>query len=174
VNAYELKDEIENFLYREAELLDERRFSEWLELLTDDLVYFMPIHRNVKFGDATRERTRHGVDISWFDEDKWTLAKRVEQLNTGIHWAEEPASRVSHLVTNVQVHEVVPSLDAPREVTVKSRFLIYQNRVESETALFVGKRLDVVRRESDAWKLARREITLDQSVLQAKNLSVFF
>jgi 3-phenylpropionate/cinnamic acid dioxygenase small subunit len=174
VKAYELKDEIENFLYREAELLDERRFSEWLELLTDDLVYFMPIQRNVKFGDARRERTQHGLDISWFDEDKWTLAKRVEQLNTGIHWAEEPASRVSHLVTNVQLHEIAPSLDDPREVTVKSRFLIYQNRVESETALFVGKRLDRLRRATDAWKIARREITLDQSVLQAKNLSVFF
>jgi 3-phenylpropionate/cinnamic acid dioxygenase small subunit len=174
VKAYELKDEIENFLYLEAELLDERRFSAWLELLTDDLVYFMPIQRNVKFGDVARERTRAGIDISWFDEDKWTLSKRVEQLNTGIHWAEEPASRVSHLVTNVQVHEVVPSLDAPREVVVKSRFLIYQNRVEAETALFVGKRLDRLRRAGDAWKLARREITLDQSVLQAKNLTVFF
>jgi 3-phenylpropionate/cinnamic acid dioxygenase small subunit len=174
VNAYELKDDIENFLYREAELLDERRFSEWLELLTDDLVYFMPIQRNVKFGDARREQTRAGVDISWFDEDKWTIAKRVEQLNTGIHWAEEPASRVSHLVTNVQIHDVTPSLDAPAEVTVKSRFLIYQNRVESETALFVGKRLDRIRREGGAWKIARREITLDQSVLQAKNLTVFF
>jgi 3-phenylpropionate/cinnamic acid dioxygenase small subunit len=174
VNAYELKDDVENFLYLEAELLDERRFSAWLELLTDDLVYFMPIQRNVKFGDTARERTRAGTDISWFDEDKWTLTKRVEQLNTGIHWAEEPASRVSHLVTNVQLHEIVPSLAAPREVSVKSRFLIYQNRVERETALFVGKRLDRLRREGDAWKLARREITLDQSVLQAKNLTVFF
>ncbi len=174
MNAYELKDDIENFLFREAELLDERRFTEWLDLLTDDLVYFMPIQRNVKFGDAGRERTRAGLDISWFDEDKWTLAKRVEQLNTGIHWAEEPASRVSHLVTNVQIHEIAPSLDAPREVTAKSRFLIYQNRVESETSLFVGKRLDRLRREGDGWKLASREITLDQSVLQAKNLTVFF
>ncbi len=174
MNAYELKDEIENFLYHEAELLDERRFSEWLDVLTDDLVYFMPIHRNVKFGEGARERTRHGIDISWFDEDKWTLTKRVEQLSTGFHWAEEPASRVSHLVTNVQVHEIAPSLDDPQDVVVKSRFLIYQNRVENEIALFVGKRLDRLRRVGGAWKLARREITLDQSVLQAKNLSVFF
>ena len=174
MNAHELHHEIETFLYHEAELLDERRFTEWLELLTDDLVYFMPIRRNVRFGDAAREQTREGIDISWFDEDKWTLAKRVEQLNTGIHWAEEPASRVSHLVTNVQLHEIVPSVHAPREVSVKSRFLIYQNRVESETALFVGKRLDRLRRAGNAWKIARREITLDQSVLQAKNLSVFF
>lgn len=174
MNAYELKFEIETFLFHEAELLDERRFSEWLELLTDDLVYFMPIQRNVRFGNAARARTRAGIDIGWFDEDKWTLSKRVEQLNTGIHWAEEPASRVSHLVTNVQVHEIEPSLDDPREVSVKSRFLIYQNRVESETALFVGKRFDRLRRDAGAWKIARREIMLDQSVLQAKNLSVFF
>ncbi len=174
MNAYELKFEIESFLFHEAELLDERHFTEWLELLTDDLVYFMPIQRNVRFGDTSRARTREGIDICWFDEDKWTLSKRVEQLNTGIHWAEEPASRVSHLVTNVQLHEIIPALDEPREVSVKSRFLIYQNRVENETALFVGKRLDRLRRVDDVWKIARREITLDQSVLQAKNLSVFF
>jgi 3-phenylpropionate/cinnamic acid dioxygenase small subunit len=174
VNAYELKDDVENFLYREAELLDERRFPEWLELLTDDLVYFMPLHRNVKFGSPEPERTRIGIDIGWFDEDKWTLSKRVEQLMTGIHWAEEPASRVSHLVSNVQIHEVRPSLDEPAEVVAKSRFLIYQNRVENETAIFVGKRTDLLRRRDATWKLARREIWLDQSVLQAKNLSVFF
>jgi 3-phenylpropionate/cinnamic acid dioxygenase small subunit len=174
VNAYELKDEIENFYFLEADLLDERKYSAWLELLTDDLVYFMPIQRNVKYGDAAREHTREGIDISWFDEDKWTLSKRVEQLNTGIHWAEEPASRVSHLITNVRVVEVTPSLDAPAEVVATCRFLIYQNRIESETALFVGKRRDRLRRVDDAWRIARREITLDQSVLQAKNLTVFF
>lgn len=174
MNAYELKDEIENLLYHEAELLDERRFTEWLDLLSDDLVYFMPLQRNVRFGDEERGRTRQGVDIGWFDEDKWTLSKRVEQLLTGIHWAEEPASRVSHLVTNVQIADVRPSLADPAEVVAKSRFLIYQNRVESETALFCGKRLDTLRRAGTSWKLARREITLDQSVLQAKNLTVFF
>ena len=174
MKAFELKDEIENFLFAEAELLDERRFTEWLDLLTEDLVYFMPLQRNVKFGESDRERTRIGVDVSWFDEDKWTLAKRVEQLMTGLHWAEEPASRVSHLVTNVQVHEVRPSLDAPVEVVAKSRFLIYQNRVERETAIFVGKRHDLLRRTDGGWKLARREIVLDQSVLLAKNLTVFF
>jgi 3-phenylpropionate/cinnamic acid dioxygenase small subunit len=174
MNAYELKDQIENVLFREAELLDERRFTEWLDLLSDDLVYFMPLQRNVKFGEDERAATRHGVDIGWFDEDKWTIAKRVEQLMTGIHWAEEPASRVSHLVTNVLIHDVRPSLDAPAEVVVKCRFLIYQNRVENETAVFCGKRSDTLRREGADWKIARREITLDQSVLQAKNLSVFF
>jgi 3-phenylpropionate/cinnamic acid dioxygenase small subunit len=174
VNAYELRAEIETFFYAEAELLDERRFTEWLDLLTDDLVYFMPIQRNVKFGEEPRRRTRIGIDVSWIEEDKWTLSKRVEQLETGLHWAEEPASRVCHLVTNVQIKDVHPSLDAPGDVVAASRFLVYQNRVERETALFVGKRLDQLRRVAGTWKIARREITLDQSVLLAKNLTVFF
>ena len=55
MNAHELKGEIETFLFHEAELLDERRFTEWLDLLTDDLVYFMPIQRNVRYGGAARE-----------------------------------------------------------------------------------------------------------------------
>lgn len=174
MNRYELRSDIENFLYAEAELLDERRFTEWLDLLAEDLTYFMPIQRNVRFGDEAHQQTREGADISWVDEDKWTLSKRVEQLNTGLHWAEEPASRVSHLVTNVQIKDVQPSLDAPEHVLVSSRFLIYQNRVDHETALFAGKRLDSLRRVGSEWKLARREITLDQSVLLAKNLTVFF
>jgi 3-phenylpropionate/cinnamic acid dioxygenase small subunit len=174
VNRYELRSDIENFLYTEAELLDERRFTEWLDLLAEDLMYFMPIQRNVRFGEDERRQTRAGVDISWVDEDKWTLSKRVEQLMTGLHWAEEPASRVSHLVTNVQIKDVQPSLDAPERALVASRFLIYQNRIDHETALFAGKRLDSLRRVEGEWKLARRQITLDQSVLLAKNLTVFF
>jgi 3-phenylpropionate/cinnamic acid dioxygenase small subunit len=175
VLQYELKDHIENFFYHEAELLDERRFPEWLDLLTDDLVYFMPLRRNVKFGEQEQhENTQSGRDVSWFDEDKWTLSKRVDQLMTGIHWAEEPLSRVSHLVTNVQIVSVSPALDDPREVVTKCRFIVYQNRVESETYLFVGKRTDTLRRERGDWKIARREVVLDQSVLQAKNLTVFF
>ena len=55
---YQLREEIEDFLYLEADLLDQRRFREWLDLLAEDLVYFMPIRRNVKFGQhAERENT---------------------------------------------------------------------------------------------------------------------
>ncbi len=171
----QLKHDVEEFLYREADLLDERRFSEWLELLADDLVYFMPMRRNVKHGEhAEHENTRIGKDISWFDEDKWTLSKRVEQIQTGVHWAEEPLSRVTHMVSNVQVLEAKPSVQHAQEVTVRSRFLIYQNRAQYETYFFVGKRTDTLRRADGSWKIARRMILLDQNVLLAKNLTVFF
>jgi 3-phenylpropionate/cinnamic acid dioxygenase small subunit len=172
---YRLKADMEDFLYVEADLLDERRFREWLNLLADDITYFMPIRRNVKFGQhAQRENTVQGSGISWFDEDKWTLTKRVDQILTGVHYAEEPLSRVCHMVSNVQIRRVTPSLDDPREVEVRCRFLVYQNRIEYETYTFVGKRTDLIRRTSDGWKIARREILLDQNVLLAKNLSTFF
>ena len=111
-----LTHEVADFLYREAELLDERRYDEWLALLADDLRYWMPMRRNVKFGEEAREFTREAQDIAWFDEGKDTLTRRVRQIQTGIHWAEEPVSRISHLVTNVQLVEATPSAAEAREV----------------------------------------------------------
>jgi 3-phenylpropionate/cinnamic acid dioxygenase small subunit len=170
-----LKQEIEEFLYREADILDERRFKDWLELLAEDITYFMPIRRNVKFGqNAERENTRLGEGISWFDEDKWTLTKRVEQILTGVHYAEEPLSRICRLVSNVRILATDKD-DLGRDLaTVRSRFLLYQNRVEYETYFFVGKRTDLLRRTDDDWKIVKREIILDQNVLLAKNLTAFF
>ena len=175
VAYYRLKADIEDFYYHEADLLDDRRFRDWLDILADDVSYFMPIRRNVKFGQhATRENTRIGEGISWFDEDKWTLTKRVEQILTGVHYAEEPLSRISHMVSNVQIKAVRPDLEQPAEVDVTSRFLVYQNRVEYETYTFVGRRNDTLRATDGAWKVAKREILLEQNILLAKNLTMFF
>ena len=172
---FELKQNVEDFLYREADLLDQRRFNDWLDLIADDIVYFMPIRRNVKFGQhEEQENTKAGQGISWFDEGKWTLTKRVEQIMTGVHFAEEPLSRVCHMVSNVQILEARPSFEVAEEVVVRSRFLVHQNRVEYETYTFIGRRTDVLRKSEGDWKIARREIVLDQNVLLAKNLSIFF
>jgi 3-phenylpropionate/cinnamic acid dioxygenase small subunit len=171
----ELKQEVEEFLYHEADLLDQRKFREWLDLLAEDLVYFMPIRRNVKFGEhEERENTRQGEGISWFDEDKWTVTKRVEQILTGVHYAEEPLSRVTHMVSNIRLLDIKPDASHPEEVTVGCRFLVYQSRVEYENYTFIGRRFDTLRRHGDGWLIARRELILEQNVLLAKNLSILF
>ena len=172
---YETKREIEEFLYDESNLLDERRFKEWLETLADDLRYFMPMEYNVKFGEhAARELTKREEHMSWFNEGKWSLGKRAEQILTGVHWAEEPLSRVCRLVTNVQLKSITTNADGETEVDVSSRFLIYQNRCEYEQYFFVGDRFDRIRRTADGWKLSQREIRIHQNVLLAKNLTIFF
>ena len=78
------------------------------------------------------------------------------------------------MVSNVRLLEVVPSPEEPQEVVVGCRFLVYQNRVEYETATFVGRRTDTLRRNGDSWLIARRELILEQNVLLAKNLSILF
>ena len=172
-----LEREVEQLYYAEASLLDERRFEEWLELLTEDVHYFMPLRRNVRYGQhAERENTRAGLDAAWFDEGKDTLTQRVRQIGTGIHWAEEPLSRVSHLITNVRITGEAggPEPGEHEEIDAESRFLVYRNRVEDETDVFVGKRHDRLRRTAGGLRIARRTVLLDQSVLLAKNLTIFF
>ncbi|WP_280460013.1 3-phenylpropionate/cinnamic acid dioxygenase subunit beta [Nocardia carnea] len=167
----ELVREIEDLYYREADLLDDREFETWLELLDDDLVYWMPLVRNV----SSREQgalSEQGTEMAWFDENKQTLRKRVAQLRTGMHWAEEPISRVTRMVTNLRIAEHDP---ARGEIVVRSKFLLYQNRQEDEVNLFAGKRRDTWRRRAAGdWGLCRREVLLDQNVLLAKSLTVFF
>ena len=169
-----LMREIEDLLYREADLLDERHYEEWLELFTDDVTYWMPMRKNLAWEDRESDITDED-DIAWIHDDKSTLAKRVRQIMTGIHWAEEPLSRVSHMITNIRLAEPVDIAAATgnAEFTVKTRFLVYRNRLETETDFLVGRRHDVIRRVDGALKFARRKIILEQSVLLAKNLTVF-
>jgi len=165
-----LDREIERFLYHEAALLDERRFSEWADLLAEDIHYHMPIRRNVKFGEWHRENTDTKSEISWFDEGKRTLEGRVRQLETGVHWPEEPFSRIRHIITNVRVLEVRND-----EVEVNSNFFVYVNHLRDEEVRFVGTRYDVLRRDSETgWKIAKRTILLDQNILLAKVITTFF
>jgi len=166
-----LQHGVEQFLYFEATLLDERRWDEWKALVADDIRYYMPLIRNVKFGEWEREQTREMQDVNWIDEGKDTLIKRILQIQTGVHWAEEPLSRIVHLITNVRITKV-----AGDEVHVKSNFFTYRNRVETETDLFVGRREDVLRRADvpGGFQIARRKVVLAQNVLLAKNLTLIF
>ena len=92
---------------------------------------------------------------------------------TGIHWAEEPLSRTTRFVSNVRLLGVQPSVEAPAEVRVRSRFLIERHRVDYDADLFVGVRTDLLRRAGEKWEIARREILMNQTVFLAKNLTIF-
>ena len=173
--------EVEQFLYREARLLDEQRFHEWLELFTDDVRYWMAGRSNrypkrskaIAILDPDRyvedDMTRED-ELAIFDEDKQTLGQRVARLDTGMAWAEDPPSRTRHLVTNI---ELAPG-GTPSEILVHSNFIAYRSRGETEQDFYVGARRDRLRRVDGEWKIAERKVTLDQNVLLAKNVSIFF
>jgi 3-phenylpropionate/cinnamic acid dioxygenase small subunit len=173
--------EVEQFLYREARLLDERRFHEWLELFTDDVHYWMAGRRNrypksskaIAILDLDRyvdEDLTEDDELAILDENKQTLSARIARLDTGMAWAEDPPSRTRHLLANIEIKLG----DAASELEVYSNFIVYRNRSEIEQDFYVGARRDVLRLCDGTWKIARRKLILDQNVLLAKNVSIFF
>ena len=176
----ELIREIEQFLYREARLLDSKRFHEWLQLFTDDIRYWMPVRstrypKNSKAiaildGDRYEEQELAGEnDLAILDEDKQSLKGRIDRLDTGMAWAEDPPSRTRHIITNIELEEGA----SESELKVYSNYVVYKNRGEKEQDFLVGAREDVLRRVGGEWKIARRKIILDQNILLSKNISIF-
>jgi 3-phenylpropionate/cinnamic acid dioxygenase small subunit len=173
--------EVEQFLYREARLIDERRFDEWLELFTEDLRYTMTLRSNryprESKAIATRDPARFAArntpeedELAIFDETKETLHARIARLRTGMAWAEDPPSRTRHLLANIEVETAENSA----ELTVYANFIVYRSRGESEQDFYVGARRDLLRHEGDGLRIARRHLVLDHNVLLAKNVSIFF
>jgi 3-phenylpropionate/cinnamic acid dioxygenase small subunit len=164
-----LQHEVEQFLYHEAALLDERRFHEWLKLLADDLEYWMPVRSTRARGDEQNEFAAAG-EGAFFDETKKLMEIRVRKLDTGYSWAEDPPSRTRHVVSNVRVLEKI----SDTEVRVGCNFILYRSRLVRDEDWWVGRREDTLRNVNGNWMLARRHIFLDQVGLLSRNLSVFF
>ena len=167
--ASELRRQIEDFYYLEAELLDERKLREWFNLLTEDVRYWMPLRHNTmeRPSDVVEELSKPGEGY-YFDDDIKSLKIRVERAYSKVAWAEVPPSRTRHLITNVRVKK-----DDGDEIEVHCNFLVYRTRMETDKDIFVGTRQDILRRSDGSFKIARRTIILDQAVLDAKNISVF-
>ncbi|MGE5268461.1 MAG: aromatic-ring-hydroxylating dioxygenase subunit beta [Thiohalocapsa sp.] len=176
-----LSREVEQFLYREARLLDERRFHDWLTFFADDVRYWM-VGRSNRYPRHSKaiailaperyveDDSGRDDELAILDESKETLEARVRRLDTGMAWAEDPPSRTRHMISNI---EIEPG-DSVGELRVYSNFIVYRSRAGSEEDFYVGARRDVLRRDGEGWKIAERRLVLDQNVLSAKNVSVFF
>ena len=102
-----LRHSVEQFLYREARLLDDRKFRDWLELFTDDVRYWMPTRFN-RLRDGPEEQwevEKEHDTLGFFDETKESLQRRVERFYSGMAWAEDPPSRTRHFLSNIEVLE---------------------------------------------------------------------
>lgn len=158
--------EIVEFLYREAELLDDNRFAEWLNMLAEDIHYVMPV-RTTQF----RSKGDGFQDVAFFEENYVSLRTRVKRLETEFAWAETPPSRTRHFITNI----LAEPGSKGGEFFVRSSFMIARTRSEQGYQLFTGRRQDVLSRSDGSdLKVAERRILIDQTVLSGSNLSIFF
>ena len=163
-----LKHEVEEFLFMEAELLDSRRFDDWLSVLTEDIHYWMPIRRTTTAREVEREFTKPG-GMAFFDDNLDYLKMRVDRLRVGRAWAEDPPSRTRRLITNIRVTAI-----EGEEVAVGCNFKLYRTRLNSEEDSWIGRREDTLRRVDGQFKLARRHIFLEQTVILSQNMSSLF
>jgi len=161
----DLRVAVHDFLDLEAELLDDRRFEDWLALFTDDLAYSAPVRVTARRGH--REVVE---DLGHFDETKASLGMRVRRLGTDVAWAEDPPSITRRFVTNVKVGWG----ELPGELTARTYLLIYRARGDRGHAdLLSCVRHDVLREHGRSFLIARRHALLDQAVLGTKNLAIF-
>jgi 3-phenylpropionate/cinnamic acid dioxygenase small subunit len=167
---HELRHAIEDFYYLEADMLDDRRLREWLELMDDDVHYWMPVRHNpLGRPEDIEDELSKERDAYYFSDTKKTLKIRVERVYAKNAWAEMPPSRTRHLISNIRVKN-----DDGTVIDVHCNFMCYRTRMEADADLFVGTRHDLLRRVDGGFKIARRKIILDQATLKAKNISVFF
>ena len=163
-----LQYEIEQFLYREAALLDDRKFTEWLDLLDPELEYWMPVRSTRALGDEAHEFAKIG-EGAFFDDDKPSMEQRVRKLSTGFAWAEDPPSRTRHNVSNVRILE-----RRGDTIAVGCNFLIFRSRLANDNDLWSGRRLDTLRVHEQGFTIVKRHLFLDHVSLDSKNLSSFF
>jgi phthalate 3,4-dioxygenase beta subunit len=153
------------FLVEEAALLDAADYAGWLDLLCEDIRYLMPVRVTTARGAGFDSL----ADMGHFDEDMYALRKRVQRLATDHAWTEDPPSRTRHFVTNVRTFRAAAS-----ELHVQSALLLFRSRGDTREAdLISAGRTDLLRATADGLRLARREITVDESVLRTQNLAVF-
>jgi PAH dioxygenase small subunit len=161
----DLRVAVQDFLWHEAELLDDRRFEDWLALFTDDVRYTAPV-------SVTRKTPNPTVvdEIGFFDETIQSLTLRVKRLLTDVAWAEDPPSHTRRFVTNIRVRPT----ENDDELAVRSALLLYRSRSDlGAFDLIVGERQDLLRVVEREFRIARRRTVLDQSSLSTKNLGVF-
>lgn len=154
------------WLVDEAYLLDAQRYDDWLDLLADDIRYVMPVRVTTAAGAGPG--TSPGM--AHFDENKYSLSRRVARFATEHAWTEDPPSRLRHHITNVRTFATAD----PGHLVVDSGVLLYRSRGDvREAALISAGREDLLRRAGTGWQLARRTILADDSVLRTQNLAIF-
>ena len=165
MTADELERVCTRFLFHEAELLDRQKFGEWLNLLSPEIEYKVPVRTTRNRGDG------EGFSETAFflNEDHGSLKLRIARLASEYAWSENPPTRTRRLVSNVRVAESERTADH----AVTSNLAVYCYRGDSATPrLLTGERQDLLRPENGQLKLCRRLVLLDTTVLGMDSLSI--
>ncbi|MFV0259168.1 MAG: aromatic-ring-hydroxylating dioxygenase subunit beta [Acidimicrobiales bacterium] len=162
--------ELTQVLHREAELLDDGRYEDWLALLDPDIVYTAPIPADQLGGRPPGEKPAGAPTLRYFHDDLNLLRIRVAKIRTGLAQTENPPSRTVRLIGTVTV-DPEPT---PGRVPVRSAFILYRHRRQRQVEILAGHRHDRWHAAPDGWRLGRREVRFAANVLPTKSLSLLY
>jgi 3-phenylpropionate/cinnamic acid dioxygenase small subunit len=168
---------LQQWLYREARLLDSRRYDLWLQLLDERVRYRVP-DRSYRNQSDVRDFATWAVEceleapggLCLIDDDFAALQQRVGRLRTTMGWAEMPASLSRRLVGNVIIEG---EEDAEGCLSVVSTLFMAKVR-QDERVLFTAERRDRIVNTDQGYRLRERYVVLDDVVLPSENLSLLF
>jgi len=168
LKRFQIYQECVEFLNHEADLLDQHRYAEWEELLTEDIVYQVPIR-------LTREKeaeTEFSSVAFHMNEDRGSIKLRVKRSQTDFNFAEDPKTRTRHFVTNFRLDAYDGQTE---EAHVRTNLLLFRQQFdEMEQLLVSAERRDVLRKVNGQWKLAKRVVYFDHTTIPLPNLAIFF
>jgi 3-phenylpropionate/cinnamic acid dioxygenase small subunit len=139
---------LERVVFLEGELLDEKRFEEWLDLYTEDAIYWVP---------AAPGQSSPEDHVSLFYDDKETMLARVKRLRHPEIHAQLPATRTCRIITNVAIEAADESGDT---CTATSSHMIVEYRPGWEQRILAGRCWHNLRREGGRWLIARKRLDL--------------
>ncbi|MGQ4554299.1 aromatic-ring-hydroxylating dioxygenase subunit beta [Halobellus sp. GM3] len=163
---YERHYQCVQFYNREAELLDSREFEEWVDLLSDDINYEMPVRNTKEIGADADE---FSDQTYYYCENKARLEKRAERFHTEYAWSEDPPSLTRRFVTNVRIEEADDEV-----IETRNNLLVYRSMGGDRRPVYLisAERRDTLIEDGDELLLDDRQILLDDPSVKER-LSLF-
>lgn len=169
--------DISQFYFREARLLDERKYQQWLALLAEDVSYIVPA-RHTPFPDPAKRETEAFLDLAhessagleppMRDDSYFTLSIRVMRAYKMNSWTDNPPARTRRFISNIEAYAVDGGFD------VYSNLLLYYSRYGQDNHVYSGRRHDLLRNTPDGLTIACREILLDWDVVTGPSVGLLF
>lgn len=139
------RHEVENFLYREARLMDEHAYDDWLALWTDDALYWVP---------SNRDDVDPGKEVSLIYDDRIRLQMRIARLKSGVAHAQDPKSRMRRVLSNIEIEEAEGG-----DVIVTSNFMLAELR-RGKHDIFAGRSIHRLRLYNGSFRIASKKVLL--------------
>lgn len=148
------QQQVEQFLYREAEMLDEWRLDEWLDLFDEERGgFYMP--------STDAPHSQQGKALYLISDNMTRLRSRVSQLLSGITWAENPQSRTRHMISNVRIGEMQGEI-----LPVRANFVVFRMRFQNIDPYIGEYHYKFLPQADGSLKILERRVILDLEALR--------